>query len=713
MVDYFIALPILNSILCIGLGVFTLSRKPGHPANISFALGMLGLAVNEAGSAAVLFSSNTETALLGMRVSLAGQAILSATWLFFSIVFARLNYKEILSRWAFIIFGAGIASIFFIAHLGSPEFVSLPPSAADMQTMRWANILESNEPIFLIGSVGRYFYIYLLLIMVFSLAQMENTLRSSSGAKRWQIKYVIFSTGAILAFFIYLASQKLLISTINILNIPLTSSVIIISTTIMAFFIIKNRLFDTDIFISRYIIYNSVTIMVAGIYLISVGIISYGIRYFNIPLSYFLITLFVFVSVLALVIILFTATLRRRVQLFINRHFYKHKYEFRDKWMETTERLSSKMTIEEIQSTLIDMISETMGAKTLHLYLYDTISGSYSAASKGLAPEFKKIKKSHILITHIKTYTQPFLIKELKDRITKPQQSAALDALIGATGAVLCAPLSANQDIVGFILQGEDQSGEPYRQDDFEILKAITTQAAVQINNIKLTKELMDDKEMETFHRMSTFIMHDLKNLTNSLFLLNQNAKINIGNPEFQQDAIKTIENTITRMKGLIERLLPASVDSEIKKEQVDMKSLVNSAIKKIPLTENKNVIIITTDMEHIALPLLNIDTDAMEMVFLNIFTNAYESIKEKGKITVSAFINEDSVELKISDNGVGMSKEFIETSLFKPFKTTKKQGFGIGLFQCKSIIEAHGGNIDIESEEGKGTIFTVRLPID
>lgn len=713
MIGYFIALSILNSILCIGLGAFTLSRKPGHPANISFALGMLGLAVNEAGSAAVLFSSNTETALLGMRVSLAGQAILSVTWLFFSIVFARLNYKEILSRWAFVVLGAGIASIFFVAHLGSPEFVSLPPSAADMQTMRWDNILESNAPIFFIGSVGRYFYIYLLLIMVFSLAQMENTLRSSSGAKRWQIKYVIFSTGAILAFFIYLASQKLLISTINVLNIPLTSSVIIISTTIMALFIIKNRLFDTDIFISRYIIYNSVTIMVAGIYLILVGIISYGIRYLNIPFPYFLITLFVFVSVLALVIILFTSTLRRRVQLLINRHFYKHKYEFRDKWMETTERLSSKMTIEEIQSTLIDMISETMGAKTLHLYLYDTISGSYSTASSGLAPEFKKIKKSHILITHIKTYTQPFLLKELKDRITKPQQSAALDALIGATGAVLCAPLSANQDIIGFILQGEDQSGEPYRQDDFEILKAMTTQAAVQIKNIKLTKELMDEKEMETFHRMSTFIMHDLKNLTNSLFLLNQNAKINIGNPEFQQDAIKTIENTITRMKGLIERLLPASGDIEIKKEQVDMKSLVGSAIKKIPLIENKNVIIITTDMEHIAVPLLNIDTDAMEMVFLNLLTNAYESIKEKGKITVSAFINEDSVELKISDNGVGMSKEFIETSLFKPFKTTKKQGFGIGLFQCKSIIEAHGGNIDIESEEGKGTIFTVRLPID
>ena len=65
-----------------------------------------------------------------------------------------------------------------------------------------------------------------------------------------------------------------------------------------------------------------------------------------------------------------------------------------------------------------------------------------------------------------------------------------------------------------------------------------------------------------------------------------------------------------------------------------------------------------------------------------------------------------------ISDNGIGMSKEFIEKSLFQPFKTTKKGSFGIGLYQCKAVIEAHNGKIKVDSEEGKGTIFTVRLPV-
>ena len=124
-----------------------------------------------------------------------------------------------------------------------------------------------------------------------------------------------------------------------------------------------------------------------------------------------------------------------------------------------------------------------------------------------------------------------------------------------STSAVLCSPMEASGELLGFILQGEDIGGESYRADDFELLKALSTQAAVQIKNIRLAQELSTAKEVEMFHRMSSFIMHDLKNLTNSLSLITQNAHHNIGNIEFQKDAIKTIEGTTIRMRGLIEKL--------------------------------------------------------------------------------------------------------------------------------------------------------------
>ncbi|MEK6678104.1 MAG: ATP-binding protein, partial [Nitrospirota bacterium] len=276
--------------------------------------------------------------------------------------------------------------------------------------------------------------------------------------------------------------------------------------------------------------------------------------------------------------------------------------------------------------------------------------------------------------------------------------------------AVLCSPLIADDEIIGFVLMGEDIAGESYGHDDFQLLKAISTQAAVQIKNIRLVNDLMTAKEVEAFGRMSSFIMHDLKNLTNSLSLVSQNARYNLNNPEFQKDAIKTIDSTVNRMKRLIGKLsATANRGIEINKERVDIKSQIDSAIKRLALTKNKNIAVIN---EINSIPQISVDSDAIEMVFFNLISNAYEAIGKDGRITVQASLSDGKVCIAVSDNGAGMSKEFMERELFKPFKTTKKSGFGIGLFQCKAIVEAHGGSIEVESEVGKGTVFAIRLPI-
>jgi hypothetical protein len=204
--------------------------------------------------------------------------------------------------------------------------------------------------------------------------------------------------------------------------------------------------------------------------------------------------------------------------------------------------------------------------------------------------------------------------------------------------------------------------------------------------------------------------MHDLKNLTNSLSLISQNAKENINNPEFQQDAIETIEETAAKMNKLIRRLSYVPKVLKLAKEKVDLKEIVRNALKKLRLNEKKKVIV-TNETQGV--PLINVDRDAMEMVFLNLITNAYDAIEREGKIEVTASLMGQFVNVFISDNGVGMSREFIEKSLFQPFNTTKTEGFGIGLFQCKTVIEEHGGKIEVNSEKGKGTIFNLKLPRD
>ena len=109
--------------------------------------------------------------------------------------------------------------------------------------------------------------------------------------------------------------------------------------------------------------------------------------------------------------------------------------------------------------------------------------------------------------------------------------------------------------------------------------------------------------------------------------------------------------------------------------------------------------------------PPVSIDPDQIQKVVLNLVLNANDAVREGGHITVATGQSDRWVYLAVSDDGCGMSAEFMTRSLFRPFRTTKGQGLGIGLYHSRKIVEAHQGRIEVESEQGKGTTFRVMLP--
>ena len=105
-------------------------------------------------------------------------------------------------------------------------------------------------------------------------------------------------------------------------------------------------------------------------------------------------------------------------------------------------------------------------------------------------------------------------------------------------------------------------------------------------------------------------------------------------------------------------------------------------------------------------------DTEQLQKVLMNLLLNAKEAVDEHGEICVRTEQMGRWAVLSVSDNGCGMSQAFMTQSLFQPFRTTKSEGLGIGLFHTKMLVEAHQGRIEVESEEGKGSTFRVLLPI-
>ncbi len=270
----------------------------------------------------------------------------------------------------------------------------------------------------------------------------------------------------------------------------------------------------------------------------------------------------------------------------------------------------------------------------------------------------------------------------------------------------LIVPLIFKEKIEGFVVFGRNLTNEKFIYEDFDLMKTLAQQATQAIVNFRLSEELIETREVAAMARISSFIIHDIKNLMYKISLTFDNAKEYIDNPEFQDDMLETMRNTLTRMKNLIQRLKSFPEKHSLNTELADMNLLGREMIEEV-MKMRPGVEIFFNGSTALSM----VDVAEIKKVILNLILNALDAIGEKGTVKAETGTDGDSIFLKVIDDGCGTTEDFIKKHLFKPFRTTKRKGLGIGLYQCKQIVEAHGGLIGVESEAGRGSVFTVYLP--
>jgi len=292
-----------------------------------------------------------------------------------------------------------------------------------------------------------------------------------------------------------------------------------------------------------------------------------------------------------------------------------------------------------------------------------------------------------------------------------------------------CVPLNAAGQLIGIMTLSEKVFYEPLSFEESELVKTIADQAAAGLLNLRLSERLRQTRELEAFQSMSAFFMHDLKNLASKLSLVTQNLPVYMDNPEFRADALRTISQSVAKINTMSSRLSLLSQKLELAFSPTDLNELVAAAV-----SDAKGYVQAPISLDPGAVPPLSIDREQIYKVLENLLMNANDALdmgtdlvdmgtdlfSDKGtdfksvplSISIATSCQDNWAEISVRDNGCGMSREFIEKSLFRPFQTTKKKGMGIGLYHCKTIVEAHGGRIEVESEEGRGTTLKVLLPV-
>jgi putative PEP-CTERM system histidine kinase len=268
--------------------------------------------------------------------------------------------------------------------------------------------------------------------------------------------------------------------------------------------------------------------------------------------------------------------------------------------------------------------------------------------------------------------------------------------------------LHAGGELVGVMTLNDDRVGhESLHAEDFVLLETLAAQLAASLLNLKLSARLRQAGEVVAFQTVSTFFVHDLKNLASRLSLTMENLPEHFDDPEFRADALRVISGSVANIDEMCGRLAMLKQNIELRLAQADLCHLVT-----MTLHEFKANLRAALEQDLQPVPKAMMDEEQIHKVLTNLVLNANEAVNGNGVIRVSTAHDRDTVAFSVKDNGCGMSEEFIGDSLFRPFQTTKKKGLGIGLYHCKLIVEAHRGRIEVNSTVGKGTEFRVVLPV-
>jgi signal transduction histidine kinase len=449
-----------------------------------------------------------------------------------------------------------------------------------------------------------------------------------------------------------------------------------------------------------------VSVVLAGLYLLSFAILTWmsnliGMQYERLGLM--VVSAFFVFIILAVMI---SGKARRHLRIFVNENFRPGLYNYRREWRQYARLMTSSSTVDDLISNTVSSLCQTMMAKKG--LVYAGIGGGKSS-DYGLEPEeFDDGLPGRIMEMYDGSpmTVMPVFRRHLYSPGGRKDDGGVGDGIPEWIRAVSF--LTIGGEARGFIAIGPKDFGRLWAEEDLEFLATITDQAALALENLLMEERYLESKQLESFNRFASFVIHDLKNTVGMLSLTAENARDNIHDKEFQEDAIDTVERSVQKMRRLIDSLNAHKAPAAVSRTMTDVSEAARERIASLEQLASKKDVTVTLDSS--VDKKVHVDPSALSRIIENLVLNAIEAMTGGGTVNVSIALNGETLAIIVNDDGPGFDRDYLEEKLFRPFMSTKKNGLGVGLVLCKSLAEAHGGNISVSSISGGGTSVKVEM---
>jgi signal transduction histidine kinase len=719
-VTLFSFLPFAAALFSLILAVVSVLRKKPSLATWCFFAGMAVLGIDSLFTGLTLRATQPYEVLRELTLGLVVKSFLPAAWLGFSLTYSRGDYREFLSRWRIPL--AIVALMPIGLALGfQQELLEVAPSG------------PVGEEMLRFGPMAKALNAILLVAAVWILMNLEQTFRSAVGTMRWRIKFVVLGLAVIFGARLYVWSQALLFSAYDVQWSGVESSALLIGCGFLVVAYVRTGFAEIDVYPSRAVLRSSLTIFIAGGYLFIVGVLAKVVTRFGGAESFQLATFVVLLGMAGLAALLLSDRLRQRIHGFVGLHFARAQHDSVRIWTEFSRRLSNVKDQAGLCTVSARLVSEIFEVLSVTVWLLDEekeqfVAGASTAPQPGRqgpgarsqgpegaggsggfacpAAAVETACPASAVAAGLRMRLSPFDLEGV-DEPWAEELRQLNPATFPNGGNRWCVPLRAGEESVGALILADRINGAGYTAEQLQLLQCIADQVTSVLLNLRLANEVARSRELEAFRTMSAFFVHDLKNAATSLNLMLKNLPVHFDDPAFREDALRGIGNTARRIDEMIGRLTALRQRPALKPVDADLNQLVSEALDRLDQMPQ-----VELAKELQPLPRILADREQIQSVVTNLLLNARDALGPGGRIRLRTEPLGGSVVLSVTDNGCGMSAAFQKDSLFRPFQSTKKKGLGIGMFQSRMIVEAHGGSIRVESETGQGSTFRVSLPV-
>ena len=554
---------------------------------------------------------------------------------------------------------------------------------------------------------------------------LENLFRNGDEEIRWATKHICFGLGAIFAYDFFLYADAALFNRIDESLFKARGYVNALAVPLIAVSVSRARTWGLNIHVSRKIIFHSAALVGTGVYLLSMAGAGYYLRQVGGEWGGILQTVFFFGALLILLVLFSSQAMRAKFKVWINKNFFSYTYDYRDEWLRFTRTISADSQAANLHERVLRAVADIVGRAAGALWILRDEDRAYLPSAEwnfrgGLPDEIlPAVSKDSEFISYLENTQWVIDLQQYEEDPDHYGDLKVLDWIRDHPKADLVVPLLHREKMGAFLILGSPRAYQPLNWETYDLLKAVGSQAASYLKEEQAVTALSDARRLESFNQRFAFIIHDIKNLVSQMSLMLRNAERHGNDPEFQQDLLATVGNSVVRLTDLLGQFKADTIQEPSNANQTGTSekmaeggkdASLHSVVSRVAESWRRQraglVVEVLSDPVHVT-----VDETKLKSVLDHLLQNAYEAAGDDGAIILRLKSEGEEVIMEVEDNGPGMDSEFVRQHLFRPFNTKKDGGYGLGAYQARELVREMGGRLEVSSALGMGTVMQVIFP--